>query len=102
MSGAADAADAADPGDAPAYASTGVPRHGTTRLPLSEEQRNVRNLIRIVGVFLAWPSLGLGLVFLLEARDHLLHIAGLLPLGVAGLVAVAVAPRLARRFVRED
>ena len=89
MSGAAGAADAPDPAHA-------------ARLPLSEEQRNVRNLIRIVGLFVAWPSLSLGLVFMLEARDHLLHIAGLLPLGVAGLVAVAVAPRLARRFVRED
>ncbi|MGB1586646.1 MAG: hypothetical protein ACPHID_06340 [Thermoplasmatota archaeon] len=68
---------------------------------LTEEQTNVRNLLRIFGMFVAWPSLSLGFVFLLDPEDHILHIAGLIPLGLAGLLLTVLAPRLAVRWVDE-
>jgi len=70
---------------------------------LGEEQRNVRNLIRIVGAFIAWPSLSIGLVMaIIDFQEHLLHILGLVPLGAAALVLYARAPRLAVRFVPDE
>ena len=68
---------------------------------LTEEQTNVRNLLRIFGVFVAWPSLSIGLVFLLDPTDHILHIAGLIPLGIGGLILTLLAPKLAVRWVHE-
>lgn len=66
------------------------------------ERQNVTNLIRVVGFFVAFPSLTIGGAFLLDLDDHVLHVAGLLPLGLAGVAAVVVAPRLAARWVPED
>lgn len=65
------------------------------------ERRNVRRLIRWVSAFVAWPSLSIGLAFLVftDPSEHWLHIAGLVPLGVAALVLFALAPRLAERWV---
>jgi hypothetical protein len=66
-----------------------------------DERRNVTRLIRWLAMFVAWPSLTIGLAFLVftDPSDHWLHIAGLVPLGLAALVAFALAPRLAARFV---
>lgn len=65
------------------------------------ELRNVTRLIRVLSLFVAWPSLTIALAFLVFTgpSDHWLHIFGLLPLGVAAVVAFAMAPRLAERFV---
>lgn len=61
-------------------------------------------LVRWVSVFVAWPSLTIGLAFLVfsDPSEHWLHIAGLLPLGTAALVVFALAPRLAARWVEAD
>lgn len=71
--------------------------------PLDEpvERANVRRLVRWVAMFIAWPSLSIGLAFLVftDPSDHWLHIAGLVPLGCAALVLFALAPRLAQRWV---
>lgn len=66
------------------------------------ERRNVTRLIRWLSMFVAWPSLSIALAFLVFTgpQDHWLHIFGLLPLGLAALVAFAMAPRLAEKFVR--
>lgn len=66
-----------------------------------EERRNVRRLIRWVAMFVAWPSLSIGLAFLVftDPSDHWLHIAGLVPLGLAACVAFALAPRIASHYV---
>lgn len=68
---------------------------------VDDERRNVTRLIRWIAMFVAWPSLTIGLAFLVftDPSDHWLHIAGLVPLGLAALVAFALAPRLAARFV---
>lgn len=65
------------------------------------ERRNVRRLIRWVAAFVAWPSLSIGLAFLVftDPSDHWLHVAGLVPLGVVALVLFALAPRLAEKWV---
>ncbi|MHB1262265.1 MAG: hypothetical protein ACYC2H_11185 [Thermoplasmatota archaeon] len=65
------------------------------------ELRNVTRLIRVLSLFVAWPSLTIALAFLVFTgpSDHWLHIFGLLPLGIAAVVAFAMAPRLAARFV---
>lgn len=73
----------------------------TAAVDLTEEQTNVRNLLRIFGMFVAWPSLSLGFVFLLDPEDHILHIAGLIPLGIAGLIVAVLAPKLSKRWVHE-
>ena len=73
--------------------------------PLDEpvERANVRRLIRWVAMFVAWPSLSIGLAFLVftDPSEHWLHIAGLVPLGVSACIVFALAPSLARRFVPE-
>lgn len=71
----------------------------TQTIDLSEEQRNVRNLIRAVGSFVAWPSLSIAFIFLLDLEEHLLHVVGLFPLGFAGVAAIFMAPKLAKRWV---
>ncbi len=65
------------------------------------ERANIRRLVRWVAMFVAWPSLSIGLAFLVftEPSDHWLHIAGLVPLGVAALVVFAMAPRIALHYV---
>ena len=69
---------------------------------LGQERRNVTRLVRWVSAFVAWPSLSIALAFLVftDPGEHWLHIAGLMPLGVAACVAFALAPRLAERWVR--
>ncbi len=66
------------------------------------ERQNVTNLIRMVGFFVAFPSLTISMAFMLDLDEHLLHIAGLFPLGVAGVAAIVLAPRLAARWVPAD
>lgn len=68
------------------------------------ERRNVTRLIRVVSLFVAWPSLSIALAFLVFTgpSDHWLHIAGLMPLGIAACVTFALAPRLAARWVRDE
>lgn len=66
---------------------------------MNEEQQNVRNLIRVVSGLIAWPALSISLVMTLDLDEHILHIAGLFPLGVAGLIGFFLAPRLAERWV---
>jgi hypothetical protein len=58
-------------------------------------------MVRWLSMFVAWPSLTIALAFLVftDPSDHWLHIAGLLPLGLAALVVFAMAPRMAARFV---
>ena len=58
-------------------------------------------LLRWISMFVAWPSITIALAFLVftDPSDHWLHIAGLLPLGVAALVLFALAPRVATKFV---
>lgn len=67
-----------------------------------EERRNVTRLIRWVSAFVAWPSLSVALAFLVftEPSEHILHIAGLMPVGIAACIVFALAPRLAERFVK--
>lgn len=67
----------------------------------AEERRNMTRLTRWVAAFVAWPSLTIGLAFLVftDPGEHWLHIAGLLPLGLASLVVFAMAPGLARKWV---
>ena len=69
---------------------------------LGDERRNVTRLIRVVSVFVAWPSLSIALAFLVFTgpSDHWLHIFGLMPLGLAACVTFAIAPRLAARWVK--
>ena len=66
------------------------------------ERRNLTRLVRWLSMFVAWPSLTIGLAFLVftDPSDHWLHIAGLVPLGIAALVVFALAPRLAAKFVQ--
>jgi membrane protein YdbS with pleckstrin-like domain len=70
---------------------------------LGAERRNVTRLIRWIAAFVAWPSLSIALAFLVFTgpQDHWLHIAGLMPLGIAALVLFVQAPKLAKRFVKE-
>ena len=65
------------------------------------ERANVRRLIRWVAMFVAWPSLSIGLAFLVftDPSEHWLHIAGLVPLGIAACIVFALAPRLAKHWV---
>lgn len=72
--------------------------------PENPERANVRRLIRWVAAFVAWPSLSIGLAFLVftDPSTHWLHIAGLVPLGLAALVVFALAPRIAAHYVKAD
>lgn len=66
------------------------------------ERRNVTRLVRWVSAFVAWPSLSIALAFLVftDPNEHWLHIAGLMPVGVAACVVFALAPKLAARWVK--
>lgn len=66
------------------------------------EQQNVTNLLRWIGGFIAWPALSISLIFMLDIDEHILHIAGLFPLGIAGLVLFLMAPKLAAKWVPEE
>ena len=65
------------------------------------EQRNVTRLIRVISMFVAWPSLTAGLAFLVfeGINEHFLHIVTLVPIGIAAIVVFVMAPRLAQKFV---
>ncbi len=65
---------------------------------LTEDQRQIRNLLRAVGLFVAWPSLSISVAFMLDLEEHLLHIVGLFPLGLAGLIVFLMAPKLAKKW----
>jgi hypothetical protein len=67
------------------------------------ERRNMTRLLRWVSMFIAWPSLTIAFAFLVFTgpTDHWLHIAGLMPLGIAALVLFAMAPRLAEKWVQD-
>ena len=67
---------------------------------LEDERRNLTRLLRFVGGFLAWPALTVAFAFwVFEGwSTHWLHIAGLLPVGIAGLVLLFGAPRFAARY----
>lgn len=68
-----------------------------------EERRNVTVLLRFIGGFIAWPSLTIALAFLfIDYEEHFLHVAGLLPLGIAGLALSFLAARIATRFYPPD
>lgn len=69
-----------------------------------EERANVTRLLRWIAVFIAFPSLTIGLAFLVftDPGEHWLHIAGLIPLGIGALVVFAVAPNLARKWYPQD
>ncbi len=66
-----------------------------------EERRKVANLLRFVGLCVAFPALSIAFAFWVFEGfdDHWLHIAGLTPVGIAGVAVAAVAPRLAARWV---
>lgn len=64
-----------------------------------EERRNVTVLLRFISGFVAWPSLTIALAFLfIDAQEHMLHVAGLLPLGLAAVALFFVSPRIAAKF----
>ncbi len=65
----------------------------------AEERRNVTLLLRWISVFVAFPSLTIAGAFLIwDATEHALHVAGLMPLGLAALVMFWLSPRVANRF----
>lgn len=65
----------------------------------AEERRNVTILLRFISGFVAWPSLTIALAFLaIDPSDHALHVAGLLPLGLAAVVLFFLSGRVATRF----
>lgn len=69
----------------------------------AEERRNIRILLRWISGFIAWPSLTIALAFLLiDPSEHALHIAGLLPLGLAAVALFFLSPRVAMRFYPPD
>ncbi len=65
-----------------------------------EEQRNVRNLIRWVAGFVAWPALsGAIAMALFDFQEHVVHSTATLIIGGAALVVFVRAQRLAEHFV---
>lgn len=71
-------------------------------MTMQSEQRNVRNLVRVVSGCVAWPALSISAFMMIDIDEHLLHILGLLPLGLVAVVAFFQAEALARRFVPDD
>lgn len=67
---------------------------------MNPELANVTRLIRVVAMFVAWPSLSIGLAFIVfeGINDHWEHVS-LVPLGLAACVVFGLAPRIAARFV---
>ncbi|HUR62037.1 MAG TPA: hypothetical protein VM286_06705 [Candidatus Thermoplasmatota archaeon] len=66
-----------------------------------DERANVTRLIRVLALFVAFPTVTIGLALMLfdPGGDHLLHMGGFLVLGAVAIVAFAAAPRLAQKFV---
>ena len=68
---------------------------------LHEERRNVTNLIRMLGLFAAVPGLSISLILLaIDVQEHLGHFLLLFPVGLAGILAMVMAPRLAAKWVK--
>lgn len=69
----------------------------------AEERRNIRIMLRWISGFVAWPSLTIAFAFLLvDPGEHVLHIAGLLPLGLAAVALFFLSPRVALRYYPPD
>jgi hypothetical protein len=66
--------------------------------PNAEERRNVRNLLRWIGGFLAWPGLTIALAFLLDLDGHEGHFVLSLGAGLAGVALFWRAAHIAGRF----
>ena len=66
------------------------------------ERGNVTRLIRFLAVFVAVPTVTIGLALMFYAPgEHSIHMGMFLLLGAAAGVAFVIAPRLAERFVPE-
>lgn len=64
------------------------------------ERQNIAPMIRVLSVFLLVPSLTIGSVILLFAREgHELHGYSMTILSIVGVLALVLAPRIAARFV---
>lgn len=71
--------------------------------PVPGERRRVANLIRWLAVFVAVPTVSIGLtLYAYDPVAHALHMVGFLILGAASFVVMAIAPRLAARWVPAD
>ncbi len=67
------------------------------------ERAKVANLIRWIAIFVSIPTITIGLVlYIYDPAAHALHMGGFLILGAVSIVVVAIAPRLAARWVPED
>lgn len=68
-----------------------------------DERHKVTNLIRALAVFVAVPTITIGLaMYAWDPVTHAMHMVGFLILGAIALVVLFVAPRLAARWVPED
>ncbi|MEA3191128.1 MAG: hypothetical protein QOD77_1710 [Thermoplasmata archaeon] len=67
------------------------------------ERAKVRNLVRFVALFVAVPTLTIGATMAVwDPVSHSWHMVLFLILGAAALGVMALAPRLAARWVPED
>jgi len=63
------------------------------------EVRKVTRLIRFVALFVAVPTITIGLAFFLYTpAEHVFHMAAFLGLGAAAAVVAWMAPRMAQRL----
>ncbi len=68
--------------------------------PMSVERGKVTNLIRWLAVFVAIPTVSIGLVlYMYDPVTHGLHMVGFLILGAIAMVVLFAAPQLAERFI---
>jgi len=68
------------------------------------ERRKVAHLIRYLAVFVLIPTFTIGVAMLWDPKtrsEHWLHASAFAVLAVAAILAIAQAPRLAARFVKE-
>ncbi len=66
------------------------------------ERQNVTNLLRMIGFFALVPSLSISLFFLLDVNEHLGHFLILGPVAIAASLVIALAPKMAEKWVPED
>lgn len=64
----------------------------------AEERRNIRNMLRWIGGFAAWPGLTIGFVFLLDLQNHVGHFLITSAFGITGVALVIAAPRIAKHY----
>jgi hypothetical protein len=65
----------------------------------AEERHNVQVLLRWISLFVAFPSLTIAAAFSLwDFQEHALHVAGLLPLGIAAIGLFFLSGRVATKF----